>query len=99
METECNGVDMLTGNRTIFTLYYADDQVVLTGDSEGIEHMIKKLNEEYIYEQMGTENKLKKNEYLNIGNKGQNLYGIKGSTDIIHLGNEISEINEIIQTL
>ena len=42
---KCNGMGVPLENITLYTLQFADDQVVLAGDIEGLEYMTCKLKE------------------------------------------------------
>ncbi len=46
MET-CHGMGIPLENTTLCTLQFADDQVVLAGDKEDLEYMVRKLKETY----------------------------------------------------
>jgi hypothetical protein len=45
---KCHGMGVPLGNTTLHTLQFADDQVVLAGDKEDLEHMTRKLKETYV---------------------------------------------------
>ena len=49
---------------SLYTLCFADDQVVIAQDEEDLSYMVRKLNEEYT--KMGLEINIKKTEYLAI---------------------------------
>lgn len=52
------------GDDTLFTLFFADDQIVMSEDEEDLSYMIRKLQEEY--EVAGESPKC---EYLFVGNE------------------------------
>jgi len=52
-------------NTTIYTLQFADDQVVLAGDKEDLEYMTRKLEENY--EKWGLDMNFNRTKYLCIG--------------------------------
>ncbi|XP_072375789.1 uncharacterized protein [Diabrotica undecimpunctata] len=52
-------------DETVYTLHYADDQVVIDQDKEDLEYMARKLMEEY--KKWGLEVNLQKTQYLCIG--------------------------------
>ena len=52
-------------NTTLYTLQFADDEVVLAGDKEDLEYMSSKLKE--IYEKWGLEINLNNRKYLYTG--------------------------------
>jgi len=58
-------------NITLYTLQFADDQVVLAGDKEDLEYMTRKLRE--TYEKWGLGVNLNKTKYLCIGGTHNNL--------------------------
>ena len=51
----------------MYTLQFADDQVVLAGDKEDLEYMTRKLTE--TYEKWGLDMNLNKTKYLFIGKR------------------------------
>ncbi|XP_072383859.1 uncharacterized protein [Diabrotica undecimpunctata] len=53
------------GDETLYTLHYADDQVVIAQDKEDLEYMARKLMEEN--KKLGLEVNLQKTQYLCIG--------------------------------
>ena len=55
-------------NITLYTLQFADDQVVLARDKEYLEYMTSKLKE--TYEKWGLDMNLNKTKYLCIGGRG-----------------------------
>ena len=46
-ELKCHGMGIPVENVTLYTLQFADDQVVLAGDKENLEYMTCKLKETY----------------------------------------------------
>ena len=58
-------------NTTLYTLHFADDQVVLVGDKEDLEYMTCKLKE--TYEKWGLDLNLNKTKYLFTGETHSNL--------------------------
>ena len=52
-------------NITLYTLQFADDQLVLAGDKEDLEYMARKLRE--TYEKWGLDMNLNKTKYLCTG--------------------------------
>jgi len=55
----------------LYTLQFADDQVVLAGDKEDLEYMTRKLKQ--TYEKWGLDMNLNKTKYLCIGETHSNL--------------------------
>lgn len=64
-----NKMGVLIGERNIYSLLFADDQVVLAEDIEDTTYMVRKLMEEY--EKWGLEINTEKTQYMTIGNQGQ----------------------------
>ena len=58
-------------NTTLYTLQFADDQVVLAGDKEDLEYMTCKLKE--TYEKWGLDMNFNKTKYLCFGGTHNNL--------------------------
>lgn len=61
----------LTDDSTLYTLCFADDQIVLAQDYEDLQYMSKKLIEEYKH--WGLEVNLSKTEYMCVGGTQQDL--------------------------
>ena len=68
---KCHGMGVPLENITLYTLQFADDQVVLVGDKEDLEYMTSKLKE--TYEKWGLDMNLNKTKYLCIGETHNNL--------------------------
>jgi len=68
---KCSGMGIPLENTTLYTLQFADDQVVLAGDKEDLDYMTRKLKE--TYEKWGLDMNLNKTEYLCIGETHNNL--------------------------
>ena len=47
LKRKCSGMGIPLENITLYTLQFADDQVVLVGDKEDLEYMTRKLKETY----------------------------------------------------
>jgi hypothetical protein len=58
-------------NTTLCTLQFADEQVVLAGDKEDLEYMMRKLKE--TYEKWNRDMNLNKTKYLCTGETQNNL--------------------------
>ena len=58
-------------DNTVYTLCFADDQVVVAQDYHGMEYMTRKLIEKY--KLWGLEVDTKKTEYMCIGGEQKNL--------------------------
>jgi hypothetical protein len=56
---------------TLYTIHFADDQVVLAGDKEDLEYMTRKLRG--TYEKWGFDMNLNKIKYLCTGGTENNL--------------------------
>lgn len=80
---------------TVYTLSFADDQVVVAQDIDDIEYMTRKLIEEY--DKYGLEVNIDNTEYMCIGGQQQDLRLTTGQTIIKHcrgykyLGMKISQ--------
>jgi len=68
---KCHGMGVPLENITLYTLQFADDQVVLAGDKEDLEYMTCKLKE--TYEKWGLDMNLNKTKYLCMGGTQNNL--------------------------
>ena len=68
---KCHGMGIHLENTTLYTLQFADDQVVLAGDKEDLEYMTRKLKE--TYEKWGLDMNFNKTKYLCIGGTHNNL--------------------------
>lgn len=63
------GIDI--GDTCLYTLQFADDQVIMANDKDDLEYMARKLREEY--KQWGLEINLRKTKYLPIGAELTNI--------------------------
>ncbi|RZF33050.1 hypothetical protein LSTR_LSTR007966 [Laodelphax striatellus] len=80
LEKKCQGMGIPIRGEHLFTLCFADDQVVIAQDEEDLGYMMRRLKEEY--ERAGLEINLDKTEYLQTNcNFTQNL-AIDGNTEI-----------------
>jgi len=68
---KCSGMGIPLENTTLYTLQFADDQVVLKGDKEDVGYMTCKLKE--TYEKWGLDMNLNKTKYLCIGQTHSNF--------------------------
>lgn len=75
---KCKGMGVYIGDTCLYTLQFADDQVIIANDKDDIEYMARKLKEEY--KQWGLEINTQKTKYLPIGAE---LSNIKIDTDEI----------------
>lgn len=66
-----NGMGIELVNKCMYTLQFADDQVVIANDKEDLEYMMRKLIEEYNH--WGLSVNIDKTKYLCIGNEASNL--------------------------
>jgi len=62
---KCHGMGIPIGDETLYTLLFADDQVVIAGDRDDSSYMFRKLEEEY--EKWGLTISHKKTEYMVAG--------------------------------
>lgn len=91
----CEGMGVPVRNEHLYTLSFADDQVVIAQDEEDLSFMIRKLQEAYT--KAGLEINFKKTEYLNTKEEevkdleiGENQ-NIKGTSKFKYLGFVISK--------
>lgn len=68
---KCAGMGIPMENDTLYSLQFADDQVILAQDYEDLQYMTRKLIEEY--SKWGLEINITKTKYMNIGGIQQNL--------------------------
>lgn len=68
---KCENMGIPLNNKTIYTLQFADDQVILAQDKDDLEYMSRKIKEEY--EKAGLNMNLNKTKYLCIGNETTDL--------------------------
>jgi len=68
---KCHGMGVPLENITLYTLQFADDQVVLAWGKEDLEYMTRNLKE--TYEKWGLDMNLNKTKYLCIGETQNNL--------------------------
>lgn len=68
---KCKGMGVPINNRTIYTLQFADDQVLIAQEKEDLEYMTRKLREEY--EKAGLYINIDKTKYLCIGEHTNNM--------------------------
>ena len=93
--SKCSGMGIPVGNDSIYTLLFADDQVVISQDYEDMEYMLRKLLEEY--EKWGLKVNLDKTFYMGCGNKTEDLIledqkgFIKGCEEFDYLGVRIDK--------
>lgn len=46
---KCSGMGIPLNDTNIYTLQFADDQVIIAGDKEDLQYMTRKLKETYEY--------------------------------------------------
>lgn len=68
---KCKGMGIPLNENILYTLSFADDQIVLAQDMEDLEYMTRKLVEEY--EGWGLEVNMSKTEYMCIGGTQQDM--------------------------
>ena len=69
---KCNNMGIpITDNYTLYTLHFADDQVVIAHDREDLEYMARKLLEEY--EKWGLQVNTTKTKYMCVGGPMEDL--------------------------
>lgn len=91
---KCCGMGVPIDDETLYTLFFADDQVIVAADKEYSSYMVRKLKEEY--ERFGLTINTTKTEYLVVGERNEEDLDIE-ATKIRHckafkyLGVTISE--------
>ncbi|XP_030766854.1 uncharacterized protein LOC115890691 [Sitophilus oryzae] len=73
---------ILLNDSILYTLCFADDQIILAQDYEDLEYMTRKLIEKY--NKWGLEVNLKKTEYMCIGGEQQNIILEQQQQEIKH---------------
>ena len=68
---KCNGMGVDLGDVCLYTLQFADDQVIMASDKGDLEYMTRKLQEEY--KRWGLEINTLKTKYLPIGAELSNI--------------------------
>lgn len=91
---KCEGMGIPLRNEHLYTLCFADDQVVMAQDEEDLSYMLRKLNEEY--EKVGLEINLKKTMYMTTEEDTADLQiedhlEIKGTNNFKYLGFTLSK--------
>ena len=81
----------------VYSLSFADDQVVLAQDRDDVEYMTRKLKEQY--EEWGLTINLEKTKYICIGERKESLKleggeEIKPCTECTYLGTIIDQLGE-----
>jgi hypothetical protein len=66
---KCKGMGIPIGEQTLYTLLFADDQVIVAADAEDVSYMTRKLEEEFT--KWGLEINMNKTKYLAIGATAQ----------------------------
>lgn len=66
------------GDYILYTLYFADDQLVIAEDKEDLEYMVRKLNE--AYSAAGLTININKSEYLQVENDAVSDLELEGQT-------------------
>jgi len=90
---KCRTMGLPLNENTLYTLSFADDQVVISQDYEDLEYMTRKLIEQY--DKWGLEVNLEKTEYMCIGGEQRDLQlnnglVIKRCTEYKYLGMKLS---------
>lgn len=68
---KCKGMGINIGDNNIYTLQFADDQVLIAQDKDDLQYMTRKIKEEY--EKAGLSMNLDKTKYLCIGGESDDL--------------------------
>lgn len=73
---KCGNMGMPLNESILYTLCFADDQIVIAQDHDDMNYMMRKLIEEY--EKWGLEVNLKKTEYMCLGGEREDLVDDNG---------------------
>lgn len=94
---KCGGMGIPIRDKTLHSLMFADDQLIVAQDEEDMIYMLRKLKEEY--DKWGLLINFKKTEYMCVGRLAQNLHigheTIKACTEYKYLGSIISDTGKI----
>lgn len=74
---KCSGMGIEMGQTNLYTMLFADDQIILANDEDDITYMMRKLLEELT--EWGLQVNMNKTEYLCVGTSGTDL-DIQGRT-------------------
>lgn len=101
-KSKCRYMGLPLDDGTIYTLSFADDQVVIAQDYEDMEYMTRKLIEQY--EKWGLEVNLEKTEYMCIGGEQKDLVlnngqKIKQCSEYKYLGMKLSQNGSLDQAI
>lgn len=90
---KCSPMGIQIDNRPIYTVLYADDQIVVAEDQQDMQYMLAKLTEEY--NKWGLQLNMEKTQYMVIGGRSENIElesgTIKNTDTYDYLGVTISE--------
>jgi hypothetical protein len=86
---KCSGMGCIVDNTTIYTLQFADDQVVMAQSKEDLEYVCRKLQDEYL--KWGFNMNTDKTKYMSLGTDTNHLEMdngdiISGCTEFRYLG-------------
>jgi len=86
---KCSGMGYNADNTTIYTLQFADDQVVMAQSKEDLEYMCRKLQDEYF--KWGLNLNIAKTKYMSLGTDTNHIEMdngdiITGCTEFRYLG-------------
>ena len=68
---KCKEIGIQSESHTLYTLQFADDQILLANDRDDLQYMARKLAEEYA--EAGLTINTAKTKYLCIGEKGEDI--------------------------
>lgn len=98
---KCSPMGVWVDDRPIFTILFADDQIVIAEDQQDMTYMLNKLVEEY--NEWGLEVNTDKTQYMVIGGEGQDLDLESGKVKYVkqyeYLGVTISEDGKDIKDI
>lgn len=90
----CRNMGIEVDGEFIYTLHYADDQVICAEDDIDISYMLRKLKQEYA--RWGLQINIDKTQYMVAGGKGEDLVledcRIKNVENYIYLGTNVTSL-------
>lgn len=78
----CRGMGLPIDDFMLYTLFFADDQVLITGDRDDASYMLRALKKEF--KEFGLIINMKKTEYMSVGNDDHSDLDISMGTTIKH---------------
>lgn len=75
-QRKCKHMGIPIGDENLYTLLFADDQIITAGDEDDIQYLLRKVIEEY--DKWGLTLNTEKTKYLVIGGQGHDIVTDKG---------------------